>query len=104
MQLRVSAPGSDLTQSDVDNIERDLQKIDRRLAQFDEVYAEVRINGDGGAAELHVTLEVEYGRNHLVAKAHGTDVGKAVRDAREEILRQVNDRSRGSHSQHAKGR
>jgi ribosome-associated translation inhibitor RaiA len=104
MELKVSSPGNKLSDEDVDRIQRDLEKIDRRLHNFDPVYAEVRINGGDGPAEFHVTLELEYGRNHLIAKADSGDMGHAVRAAREEILRQINDRSRGSHSQYAKGR
>ena len=104
MELKVSSPGNKLSDSDIDRIQRDLEKIDRRLQSFDPVYAEVRINGGDGPADYHVTLELEYGRNHLVAKADSGDMGRAVREAREEILRQINDRSRGSHSQYAKGR
>ena len=105
MQLRVSSPGAQLKEGDVDRITKDLEKIDRRLAKFEEVYAEVRINGsDAPASNHHVTLEVEYGRNHLVATSDGNDIGQAVRAAREEILRQINDRSRGSHSEYSKGR
>ena len=104
MQLRVSAPGHELRDGEVDRIQRDLEKIDRRLQKFDEVYAEVRINGgDAPGDRRHVTLEVEYGRHHLVAKAEG-ELGRAVREAREEILRQINDRSRRSHSEYSKGR
>jgi hypothetical protein len=51
-----------------------------------------------------VILELEYRRNHLMAKSTHTDMGQAVREAREEILRQVNDRSRGGHSSFTKGR
>ena len=104
MELKVSSPGNKLSDSDVDRIQRDLEKIDRRLHNFDPVYAEVRINGSDGPTQFHVVLELEYGRNHLVAKADSSDMGHAVRAAREEILRQINDRSRGSHSQYAKGR
>jgi ribosome-associated translation inhibitor RaiA len=104
MQLRVSSPGHELREGEVDRIERDLDKIDRRLRQFGDVSAEVRINGGNGAAsERHVTLEIEYGRNHLVAKADG-ELGQAVRRARDEIMRQINDRSRGGHSEYSKGR
>ncbi|CAN5592008.1 hypothetical protein BH24ACT26_BH24ACT26_11280 [soil metagenome] len=103
MHLRVSSPGARLKDGEVDRIEKDLQKIDRRLRQFNEVSAEVRINGgDAGAPNHHVTLELQYGRNHLIAKSEGADVGVAVREAREEILRQINDRSRGSHSEYSK--
>ncbi len=103
MQLRVSSPGNHLEDADIDRITEDLQKLDRRLKDWNEVYVECRINGTG-EPNFHVTLEVEYGRNHLIAKAEQPDYGRAVRDAREEILRQINDRSRGSHSQYAKGR
>jgi ribosome-associated translation inhibitor RaiA len=105
MHLRVSSPGARLRDGDVDRIQKDLEKIDRRLRQFDEVYAEVRINGgDAGAVTHHVTLEIEYGRHHLVAKSESSDIGQAVRVARDEIIRQVNDRSRKGHSAYAKGR
>ena len=104
MELKVSSPGNKLSDEDVDRIQHDLEKIDRRLPKFKDIYAEVRISGSEGPAQFHVTLEIEYGRNHLLAKAESGDVGQAVREAREEILRQINDRSRGSHSQYAKGR
>lgn len=104
MQLRVSSPGHELRNGEVDRIERDLDKIDRRLRQFDDVSAEVRIHGGNRAAtQRHVTLEIEYGRNHLVATADG-ELGQAVRRARDEIMRQINDRSRGGHSEYSKGR
>jgi ribosome-associated translation inhibitor RaiA len=105
MHLRVSAPGTRLKDGEVDRIQKDLEKIDRRLRHYNEVYAEVRINGgDAGAPTRKITLEVEYGRHHLIAKSESTDMGVAVRDAREDILRQINDRSRGSHSEYSKGR
>ena len=104
MELKVSSPGNKLSDEDIDRIQRDLEKIDRRLHNFDPVYVEVRISGAEGPTEFHVTLELEYGRNHLIAKADHADVGQAVRAAREDVLRQINDRSRGSHSQYAKGR
>jgi ribosome-associated translation inhibitor RaiA len=105
MQLKVSSPGHRLKSSEVDRIEHDLDKIDRRLHRFKQVYADVRITrGDGSAPTFSATLELEYGRHHLRAKAESADIGQAVRAAREDILRQINDRSRGSHSQYAKGR
>ena len=104
MELKVSSPGNKLSDEDVDRIQHDLEKIDRRLPKFKDIYAEVRITGGEGPAQFHVTLEIKYGRNHLIAKADGGDVGQAVRETREEILRQINDRSRGSHSQYAKDR
>jgi ribosome-associated translation inhibitor RaiA len=105
MHLRVSSPGIRLKDGEVDRIQRDLEKIDRRLRNFNEVYAEIRINGsDAGAPSRQVTLEVQYGRHHLLAKSESADMGVAVRDAREEILRQINDRSRRSHSEYSKGR
>jgi ribosome-associated translation inhibitor RaiA len=105
MHLRVSAPRTRLDKGDIDRIQKDLEKIDRRLSKFDEVYAELRINGgDAGAPNYHITLELEYGRHHLVAKSENYDMGIAVRDAREDILRQINDRSRRSHSEYSKRR
>jgi ribosome-associated translation inhibitor RaiA len=104
MQLRVSAPGHHLEQDEIDAIATDLEKIDRRLSNYDEVYAEVRISGNQSTLKYHVTLQVEYRRTHLIAKADSPDMGMAVREAREEVLRQINDRGRGSHSAYAKGR
>ena len=104
MELRVSSPGNKLSDEDLDRIQHDLEKIDRRLPKFKDINAEVRISGGEGPASFHVILEVGYGKNHLIAKADNRDIGQAVREAREEILRQINDRSRGSHSQYAKGR
>lgn len=105
MRITVSAPGNDLSQSDIDNIERDLEKIDRRLVDFkEEVAAEVRINEiEGKPPGFHVVIELHYGPNHLIAKTDHVDMGQAIRTAREEILRQVNDRGRRGHSSFAKG-
>jgi ribosome-associated translation inhibitor RaiA len=104
MQIRVSSPGNRLDSSDIDQIQKDLEKIDRRLGDLDDVYAEVRINDGESGKGYNVTLELEYRRNHLIAKTSHQDMGQAVREAREEILRQINDRSRGGHSSFAKGR
>ena len=103
MQIRVSAPDDELSQQDVDGIHRDLEKVARRLNDFkEEVNANVRVRKDGGAPGHHVTVELDYGRTHLIAKAENGDLGQAVREAREELLRQINDRSRGGHSSFAK--
>ena len=104
MELRVSAPGNHLEQAEIDRIQRDLEKLDRRLARYSEVYAQVRIQDKESSPVQHVTLEVEFGRNHLIAKAENESYMQAVRAARDEVIRQVNDRSRGGHSSHAKGR
>jgi ribosome-associated translation inhibitor RaiA len=104
LRITVSAPGHNLDRAQLDGIDTDLEKIDRRLKDFkEEVTAEVRV-GDarGPAPGHHVTIELSYGRTHLIAKAENADVGVAVREAREELLRQINDRSRGGHSQFAK--
>ena len=106
MHLRVSSPGNALSSDEIDAVERDLEKIDRRLSGVDEVFAEVRIS-DAQSPDVrgfHVVLEVEYRRNHLLAKAEHADMGVAIREAREEILRQINDRSRGGHSSFANRR
>jgi ribosome-associated translation inhibitor RaiA len=104
MRISVSSPGTHLDPADIDHIERDLEKLDRRLSEFDQVAAIVRIAETQGVPGFHVTLELDYGRNHLIAKAESSDMGQAVREAREEVLRQINDRSRGGHSSHAKRR
>jgi ribosome-associated translation inhibitor RaiA len=105
MRIRVSSPGYELKARDVDRIEKDLEKIDRRLHQHRDVEADVRIaSSNDGAHDYHVTVELDYGRNHLVAKADHSDIGQAVREAREELLRQINDRSRGGHSSFVKRR
>lgn len=106
MRIAVSAPGNHLKQSEIDGIERDLEKIDRRLKDFkEEITASVRVTDtDGSVPGYHVVLELDFGRNHLIAKTDNPDVGMAVREVREEILRQINDRSRGGHSSFAKHR
>ncbi|MDQ3645481.1 MAG: hypothetical protein M3345_00935 [Actinomycetota bacterium] len=103
MQLRVSSPGTDISQTEIDAVERDLEKIARRLDGQKESFARVSINGRGGAPGFVVTLEVDYGATHLVAKEEHADVGQAVRGAREDILRQINDRSPRGHSSFSKG-
>ena len=104
MRIRVSSPGHQLKSAEVDRIQKDLEKIDRRLQdRREEVLAEVRINqGNNGLPGFNVTIELDYGRNHLRAKAEHIDMGQAVRSAREDILRQINDRSRGGHSSFSK--
>ena len=107
MRIRVSAPGSDLKQAEIEAISHDLEKIDRRLADFkEEVIAEVRVGkaqSEGSGPGSRVTIELSYGKTHLIAKAENGDVGRAVREAREELLRQMNDRKRGGHTARAKG-
>ncbi len=104
MRIRVSAPGNHLKETVLDEIHRDLEKIDRRLAGFrEEIIAEVRVGSPEGNSGHHVVVELNYGRTHLIAKADGSDVGRAVREAREDLLRQINDRSRRGHSSFAKG-
>lgn len=103
MRLRVSSPGQELSQSDIDQIEGDLEKIDRRLKDFrEEVAADVRITNGGGVPQKHVVVELHYGRTHLRAKADHADWGQAVREAREDLLRQINDRTRRGHSSFSK--
>jgi ribosome-associated translation inhibitor RaiA len=103
MEVRLSSPGTQLDEGDKDRIRKDLDKIARRLNEFSEVTANVRVNGNGeGGQGYDIVLEVAYGRKHLMAKTNHRDVGQGVRTAREEILRQINDRSRGGHSSFTK--
>jgi ribosome-associated translation inhibitor RaiA len=107
MRIRVSSPGTDLRASEKDQIDKDLEKLDRRLGERGgdrEVDALVRIANGTRGTPYHVVLEIDYGRTHLLAKADNADVGQAVREAREEIIRQINDRSRRGHSSFSKGR
>jgi hypothetical protein len=41
MELRVSSPGTDLAAEDIDRIQKDLEKIDRRLNGLQDVFAAV---------------------------------------------------------------
>ena len=104
MELKVSAPGLDLDQDDLDLIEKSLRKLDRRLKHYNRVIAEVRINrGANGDPSRRVTLEVDYGRNHLVATAEHNEGQQALNHARDEMIRQINDgKKRGGHSDYAK--
>ena len=104
MNIRVSSPGNRLNSGEIDQIQKDLEKIDRRLGDGTEAQVEVRIKDGEPGQDFSVTLEVDYRRNHLMSKAAHRDLGQAVRTAREEILRQINDRSRRGHSSFAKGR
>ena len=107
MRIRVSSSNNTLKEADVEGIKRDLEKIDRRLHEFkEEVSADVRVNPAqrvGSGPGHQVVIELNYGRTHLLAKAENGDMGIAVREAREELLRQINDRKRGGHSSRAKG-
>ncbi|MDP9234585.1 MAG: HPF/RaiA family ribosome-associated protein [Actinomycetota bacterium] len=102
MLVRIASPGTDLSDDDRRRIEEDLQKIQRRLPNRD-VQAEVRVKNGEGHLGYHVVIELDYGRTHLSATEDHTDVGQAVRSAREDLLRQINDRSRRGHSSFAKG-
>jgi ribosome-associated translation inhibitor RaiA len=102
LQIDVSAHGAEVHPNDREGIEQDLQKLDRRLQDQRDVTAKVRISKGEGAQSFHIVLDVHYGHNHLIAKEDDADVRRAVREAREEILRQIKDRSRGGHSSIAK--
>ncbi len=107
MFIRVSSPGNNLKDEDVDLIEKGLEKIARRLREFDErdeITAEVRVKPNDEGPNQQVTLEVSYGRHHLVATAERSDIHQAVREARDEVMTQINSRARGGHSSFAKGR
>ena len=102
MELRVIAPDDDLKEQDIQRIESDLEKLDRRLVNYDLVRAALRITKNGGHGR-EVTLDLHYGCRHIIAKAEHDKIGQAVRLVRDDILRQINDRSRGGHSSFTKG-
>ena len=101
MRISIASPGVDLKQSQAAQIEEDLQKIARRLDKVPEVDTRVRIS-NGQPKSFKVVLEVDYRRNHLIATAENGDIERGVREAREEILRQIKDRSRRGHSSRTK--
>ena len=103
MQISISSPNLDLKPDETEQIERDLEKIERRLKDVREVDARVRVSNGVPARGYEVTVDLQYRRNHLIAKASNPDLGMAVREAREEILRQINDRSHRGHSSFSKG-
>ena len=104
MFIRVAAPGMELSQEQVDGIEEDLAKVDRRLKHFEDVSLEVRVKEGQGSPQSQAVLSLEYGRHHLTAKAVGEDARRAVRIARDELLRQINDRQHGGHDSYQKHR
>lgn len=104
MELHVASPKNHLTDEEIEGIARDLDKIDRRLSSYKQVVANVRISQSNGMAVQQAMIEIHYGRRHLIAKAEHEKLGLAVREAREEILRQINDRSRRGHSSFSKHR
>lgn len=101
MRISIASPGVDLKPSEAAKIEEDLDKIARRLDKVPEVDARVRIS-NGQPQAYKIVLEVDYRRNHLTAIAEHADVGRGVREAREDILRQIKDRSRRGHSSFTK--
>jgi ribosome-associated translation inhibitor RaiA len=107
MRIRVSSPNGDLSAQELDQFERDLEKIARRLHEYDdreEILAQVRVKENEEGPNNHVTIELHYGRNHLRTTETGSaDVHQLTREARDELLRQINDRSRRGHSSFAKG-
>ena len=103
MQISVQAPGHHLTTEQIEHVNRDLQKIERRLNGFpQEVFAKVRVSEGQHVHGFHVVLEVDYGRHHVIAKEEHADLGQAVRAARDDAIRQINDNSRGGHSSFSK--
>ncbi|MQA99209.1 MAG: hypothetical protein GEU78_02775 [Actinobacteria bacterium] len=107
MRIRVSSPNGDLSAQELDQFERDLEKIARRLHEFDdreEILADVLVKENEEGPNNHVSVELHYGRNHLRTTETGSaDVHQLTREARDELLRQINDRSRRGHSSFAKG-
>jgi ribosome-associated translation inhibitor RaiA len=98
MQVSVQSSGESLSSEQIDRIEKDLDKIARRLNGFNEVYAKVRVSEGERVHGHHVLLELDYGRQHLIAKEERLDLGQAVRAARDDIVRQINDRRPKGHS------
>jgi ribosome-associated translation inhibitor RaiA len=102
MRIAIASPGIDLTENETREIERDLDKVARRLVKEPDVTCEVRVNNGQPAGTYRVVIELHYRTNRLVATSDAPDAGFAVREAREDLLRQINDRAPRGHSSHAK--
>lgn len=102
MRIAIASPGVDLTDEETERISRDLDKVARRLSKVEDVSCEVRVNNSQPAGSYRIVMELGYRANRLIATAEASDVGMAVREAREDLLRQINDRSPRGHSSHAK--
>ncbi len=103
MQLSISSPGTNLKPDDVEQIERDLEKIDGRFRSPDDAFAKLRVTNGNPKLGYDVLLQVDYHKYHFLAKAHNNDMGMAVREAREDVIRQIADVNHGGHSSMAKG-
>lgn len=98
MLVQMSAGHDHLTDEDMAVIRKDLDKLERRLHEHQDIKAELRIAGQGGSPDHRVTVELHYGHNHLVAKVSDYDTRVAVNKATAELMRQINDRARGGHN------
>jgi ribosome-associated translation inhibitor RaiA len=92
----------DLKQDQKDGIEKDLEKIDRHFRFPDAAFTRVRVTNGQPANVYHAVIEIDYHRRHFIASGDATDVGMAVREAREDVLRQITDVSRRGHSSYTK--
>jgi ribosome-associated translation inhibitor RaiA len=102
MRIAIASPGIDLSDEESQQIERDLDKVGRRLTKVDDVSCEVRVNNGQPAGSFRVVIELHYRANRLVATEEAGDIGMAIRAAREDILRQINDRTPRGHADHSK--
>jgi hypothetical protein len=71
MDLSISSPDHDLKPDQIERIERDLEKIDRRFKSPEAAMARLRVR-NGTPAGFDVLLEIDYRRNHFLAKASAT--------------------------------
>ncbi|MBA2726014.1 MAG: HPF/RaiA family ribosome-associated protein [Actinobacteria bacterium] len=102
MQIAIVTPGVELEPATKDRFEDDLAKLTRRLGNDETAVCNAKLNR-GERNLVHVVLEVHQGKRHYLAKSDDKDANLALRKARDEVIRQVNDHSRGGHSQYAKG-
>lgn len=103
MQIAIVTPGVELEPATKARFEDDLAKLARRLGNDESATCNAKLNR-GDRNLVHVVLEVHQGKHHYLAKSDDEDANFALRKARDEVIRQLNDHSRGGHSQYAKGR
>lgn len=103
MFIRVASTGKELTQPDIDRIQQEMAKLDRRLQKVEEPYLDIHVSGDESAPAKKATMRLEFGSRHLVASAEDADVFRAIRAGREELLSQIERAGRGTHSEYSKG-
>ena len=83
----------DVYPDDVEKIHDHWAKLDARLRSFDQGTVSLQLFvKDRETKSQHVTLDVKIdGHNPLVATSSSSDLGRALNEVRDEMIRQLND-------------